>query len=62
MKHTNGDWVAIAIIALLILFLFLVADQRDTLKEEAVQHGYAEWVVDTKGETTWQWKKTNQKN
>jgi hypothetical protein len=62
MKYINVDWVVIAIIVLLILCLFLVADQRDTLKEEAVQHGYAEWVVDTKGETTWQWKKTNQKN
>jgi hypothetical protein len=62
MKHTNGDWAVIAVIVLLILSLFLVADQRDTLKEEAVQHGCAEWVVDTKGETTWQWKKTNQKN
>lgn len=62
MKYINVDWVVIYIIVLLILCLFLVADQRDTLKEEAVQHGYAEWVVDTKGETTWQWKKTNQKN
>lgn len=29
----------------------------DKMKHEAIEHGYAEWVVDQKtGKTTWRWK------
>lgn len=36
---------------------FIVAEQRDELKQQAVERGYAEWVVDPNGRTTtWQWK------
>lgn len=42
---------------LLILFaVFMIAYQRDELKQQAVERGCAEWVVKSDGSTTWQWK------
>lgn len=33
------------------------ADNMDHIKKEAIEHGYAEWVVDQKtGASTWVWK------
>lgn len=37
-------------------FAFMVAEQRDELKQQAVERGFAEWVVKSNGSTTWQWK------
>lgn len=39
-----------------VVALFIGANQRDKMKQEAVERGYAEWVVDSKGETKWRWK------
>ena len=41
---------------LLFISAFMAASQRDDLKAEAVKRGFAEWVVDEKGDTTWKWK------
>ena len=35
---------------------FTMAFAVAPLKKEAVEHGYAEWVVKPNGDTTWQWK------
>jgi hypothetical protein len=35
---------------------FMAASQRDDLKAEAVKRGFAEWIVNEKGDTTWKWK------
>lgn len=40
----------------LCFLLYAVTDHRDTLKKEAVDRGYAEWVNDPNGTKTWQWK------
>ena len=32
------------------------ADEVVSLRKQAVERGYAEYVVDSDGETTWQWK------
>lgn len=40
----------------LIAGTFVVSNQRDELKAEAVKRGFAEWVVKSNGSTTWQWK------
>lgn len=46
----------------MILFLFtliialLVAQDRDELKQEAVNRGYAEWIVICKNKTEFKWK------
>ena len=48
--------LTIAVVAISSI-LFLVATQRDDLKKQAVERGFAEWVVDPNGQTTtWQWK------
>lgn len=39
-----------------VVALFIGVNQRDKMKQEAVERGYAEWVVDSKGETKWRWK------
>lgn len=41
---------------LLLAATFMVAEQRDELKQQAVERGCAEWVVKSSGETTWRWK------
>jgi hypothetical protein len=38
------------------LFLFITSDQRNELREQAVDRGYAEWVFDENDGTTWRWK------
>lgn len=41
---------------LLLISAFMAASQRDDLKAEAVKRGFAEWIVNEKGDTTWKWK------
>ncbi len=40
----------------LIMVIFLLETQWNELRTEAVKRGFAEWVVDEKGDTTWKWK------
>jgi hypothetical protein len=40
----------------LIFVVFLLEMQRDDLKAQAVKRGFAEWVVNEKGDTTFEWK------
>jgi hypothetical protein len=50
------------VLAVILLFVasFMLAQQRDALKVEAVQRGFAEWVVDVNGNTSFKWgEKTN---
>jgi hypothetical protein len=42
-------------VILLFVFSFMLAQQRDDLKVEAVQRGFAEWVVDVNGNTSFKW-------
>jgi hypothetical protein len=39
-----------------IILAFAALWQRDTLKNQAIERGYAEWKVDNKGSVEWQWK------
>lgn len=41
---------------MLVAIVFMIADERDALKKEAVERGYAEWIGKSNGSTTWQWK------
>jgi hypothetical protein len=48
----------IAVIAFVCYATYLMsvgADNSD-IQKQAVKHGYAEYVVDSDGKTTWQWK------
>jgi hypothetical protein len=39
-----------------IIVAFAALWQRDTLKKQAIERGYAEWKVDNSGSVEWQWK------
>lgn len=53
----NDEWVAVAIILILVAGLFLMVEQRENFKAEAIKRGAAEWVVNPlNGEATFKWK------
>jgi hypothetical protein len=41
----------------LVICLLISSNQKNDLRKQAVERGHAEYVVDSDGETTWQWKK-----
>ena len=55
MKQYEG--LSIGIIILLAFCAFVVADQRDKLKQQAVDRGFAEWrIIKGSKETEFKWK------
>jgi hypothetical protein len=56
MKETTQEWIAVAVIIALLICAFNVAGQRDDLKQEAVDRGFAEWVVKGQNKTEFKWK------
>lgn len=56
MNKSVLEWMMVACFILLLVASFGLAWQRDELKTEAVKRGFAEWVVDVWGNTTFQWR------
>jgi len=56
MSDTENQWIMLVAVIFLIAGVFIASNQRDDLKAEAVKRGFAEWVVNETGETTWKWK------
>lgn len=56
MNDILNELVAIAIIIILVIAAFAVAGQRDELKQEAVDRGFAEWVIKGENKTEFKWK------
>jgi hypothetical protein len=56
MSDTANQWIMTIAAILLSISAFMAASQRDDLKAEAVKRGFAEWIVNEKGDTTWKWK------
>jgi hypothetical protein len=56
MNDTKHDWFGLIMLITAIVGLFIVADQRDALKQEAVDRGFAEWIVTKQNETEFKWK------
>lgn len=54
--NNREEWVAIAIIIFLVVSAFVAAEQRDDLKQEAVDRGFAEWVIKGQNKTEFKWK------
>lgn len=56
-SNTLLEWQCVGITIILTAGLFAVASQRDSLKQEAVDRGFAEWhiVAGTK-EVEFKWK------
>jgi len=53
--NLSGWYITLAFIVAIVC-AFMAADQRDALKQEAVDHGYAEWIVTGQNETQFKWK------
>jgi hypothetical protein len=56
MNNNSHDWIGLIMLITAIVGLFIVADQRDALKQEAVDRGYAEWIVTKQNYTEFKWK------
>jgi hypothetical protein len=56
MSNNNHELYAVGIAVILLAACFTLTKQREDIKKQAVKHGFAEYVVDSDGETTWQWK------
>ena len=55
-KETYLEWLMVLIIIILIAGLFAVVDQRDSLKQQAVDKGFAEWVIKGQNQIWFKWK------
>ena len=53
---TIGCVCFLIILTAIFMLVFQLAEQRDELKQQAIERGCAEWVVKSDGSTTWQWK------
>lgn len=56
MNQNTQEWIAVTIITVLVICAFVAAGQRDSLKQEAVNRGFAEWVVKGQNKTEFKWK------
>jgi hypothetical protein len=60
MKENNAQWIGLVMLILILICAFLLADQRDELKEEAVKRGYAEWIVIRRDNVQFKWKEAKE--
>tara|TARA_R110000868_G_scaffold54509_4_gene170263 strand:- start:21461 stop:21655 length:195 start_codon:yes stop_codon:yes gene_type:complete len=56
MNKYAHEWLAFFMLILMTIAAFSAAEQRDELKVQAVKRGFAEWVCDVNGQTTFKWK------
>ena len=56
-KYIYGDCMFIVAVLILIALLIL-SFQKQKLRKEAVEQGFAEYIVNKSKETTWKWKET----
>jgi hypothetical protein len=56
MSKNTQEWIAVAMIIILLICAFVVAGQRDNLKQEAVNRGFAEWKVVGENKTEFIWR------
>jgi hypothetical protein len=41
---------------ILLVCCFIIANERDTLQQEAVDKGFAEWIIKNKNSVEFKWK------
>ena len=57
MKQDNYlELLSVICFILMTVAAFIVADQRDALKQEAVDRGFAEWMIRGQNETEFKWR------
>ena len=57
IEYTFGNCMFVVAVSILIALL-ISSFQKQKLREEAVERGFAEYIVNKSGETTWKWKET----
>lgn len=56
MNKNTQEWVLVAALILTIACAFEAAKERDSLKQEAVNRGFAEWKVVGENKTEFVWR------
>ena len=56
MNKNTQEWVLVGALILTITCAFAAAEQRDNLKQEAVNRGFAEWKVVGENKTEFLWR------
>jgi hypothetical protein len=56
MSEQLASLLGLLAVIIITFCLFLVAEQRDELKAEAVKRGFAEWIVTGQNQTEFKWK------
>lgn len=56
MNKNTAEWVIIAALILTIICAVEAVEQRDSLKQEAVNRGFAEWKVVGENKTEFLWR------
>jgi hypothetical protein len=60
-KSDNAVWIMVIFgfvgtLAVQSYYALVLEGRLRTFRNDAVQRGYAEWVVDEEGEASWQWR------
>jgi hypothetical protein len=56
MSDKTLELLSFICFVLLLIAALMVAQQRDELKQQAVDRGFAEWIVLGQNETEFKWK------
>jgi hypothetical protein len=57
MSKNAQEWILVALLILITVCAFAAAQQRDELKQQAVDRGFAEWrIIKGSKETEFKWK------
>jgi hypothetical protein len=56
MNNTTRDLICLLLVILGVICTHVAANQRDTLKQEAVDRGFAEWAVVGQDKIEFKWK------
>ena len=56
MNKNTQEWVLVGALILTIICAFTAVEQRDSLKQEAVNRGFAEWKVVGENKTEFVWR------
>jgi hypothetical protein len=56
MSEQLSSLLGLLAVIIITVCAFMVAEQRDQLKAEAVKRGFAEWIVIGQNQTEFKWK------
>ena len=55
---SDSKWTAFFAVSVIVLSATLFCNwlEKTSIQKQAIERGHAEYVVDSDGKTTWQWK------